>query len=141
MGGVGLGRLWDSHPKWAFALHLAVTLMLGGFAVSALIAGGGWSAVIVVAGFAVMAASLAVFTWSAIQRDWRPDQSETWDSPSTPSPSVAWESAQTAERVLWVLFAVVFLTGMALLLARSVVGFVLVVLSLALAIVAMRAHR
>jgi hypothetical protein len=29
MIGVGLGRLWDTHPRIAFVLHLLLTLYLG----------------------------------------------------------------------------------------------------------------
>ena len=44
MGGVGLGRLWDTHPKVAFVLHLLVTVYLGALAVCLLVTGatGGW---------------------------------------------------------------------------------------------------
>ena len=34
MGGAALGRLWDTHPKMAFVLHLLMTVYFGALAVS-----------------------------------------------------------------------------------------------------------
>ena len=123
-------------------LHLIVTLMIGGFALSFVLGGAGWGIVLVAAiGFVVMAGSLVFLTWAAIQDQWQPDNSYSGEAPGLPSPRGAWGSAQARERVLWVLFAMAFLAGLALLLAKSVVGFVLVVLCIPLAVVAVRAGR
>lgn len=71
MVGVALGRLWDTHPRVAFVFHLALTLMLGGFALVFIMSGKDWGvAVILAIGFLVMAAILVLFTWLAIQDGW-----------------------------------------------------------------------
>ena len=143
MGGACLGRLWASHPRLAFVLHLIVTLALGGFAVSFVFGGAGLGSVLALGiGFFLMAGSLAFFTWSAIKDQWQPDNNSDGSEPAAlPSLGVAWGSAQARERVLWSLFAIVFLVGLVLGFARSVLGIALVVLSIALAVVAVRAGR
>jgi hypothetical protein len=71
MVGIGLGRLWDTHPRVAFVLHLGITVMLGAFAVSFVWSGNNWTlSVVLTIGFLVMAAVLAFFTWAAIQDGW-----------------------------------------------------------------------
>ncbi len=144
MVGVALGRLWDTHPKVAFICHLCLTLFLGGAAVVFLLSGGGWWAVLILTvGFLLMAAILVFFTWLAIQDHWQPDDYSygTEARGRLANPRAAWGSAQAQERVLWVLFAVCFLLGLILLSSNRGVGVTLVVLSLPLAVVAMRAGR
>jgi hypothetical protein len=68
MAGISLGRLWDTHPRVAFVFHLTITVMLGGFALSFIWSGTQWVvALVLAAGFVLMAASLVFFTWVAIQ--------------------------------------------------------------------------
>lgn len=143
MGGVGLSRLWGSHPRLAFVLHLIVTLMIGAFAVTYVHSGAGWGGVLaVVIAFVLMAGSLVFLTWSAIKDHWTPDTYPYSGEPQAlPGPRAAWGSAQTRERVLWVLFAFAFLVGMVLGMQKSVLGLVLIVLSIPLAFVAVRAGR
>jgi hypothetical protein len=140
MIGVALGRLWDTHPRVAFVLHLGIAVMLGGFALSFILSGNDWgAAVILTIGFLVMTAILVVFTSLAIKDHW---QSHDYSYGSQlPSPRAAWGNAQALERVLWVLFAAAFLSGWVLLSAGSGLGVALVVLSLPLAIVAMRVGK
>lgn len=139
--GVGLSRLWASHPKLAFILHLLVTVMIGGFAASLIISRAEWPSVLVlVIGFAVMSGSLVFLTRSAIQDRWQPDD-YSYTSQPLPSPRAAWMSARALERALWVLFTVAFLAGLVLGAQKSIVGGVLLVLALPLAIIAMRAGR
>ena len=71
MGGVGLGRLWDTHPKVAFVLHLLVTVYLGALAVWLLVTGATGGGVVLTIGFAVMAGSLFLFIWLAAQSNWQ----------------------------------------------------------------------
>lgn len=69
---MGLGRLWDTHPRVAFVSHLAITVMLGGFALSFISSGHNWIAVLITGvGFLAMAATLVFFTWLAIQDNWQ----------------------------------------------------------------------
>jgi len=125
----------------AFVLHLAVTLMIGVFAVSFIYRGAGWASVLVVViGFALMAASLVFLTWLAVRNHWQPDDDLSRNAP-LPSPRAAWGNAQSRERVLWVLFVIAFFAGLALNATKSIVGVGLVVLSLLLAIVAMRVRK
>jgi hypothetical protein len=71
MAGSALGRLWDTHPRVAFAFHLIITAMMGGFAVMFLRSGREWVvALITTAGFMAMAATLVFFIWLAIQDHW-----------------------------------------------------------------------
>jgi hypothetical protein len=144
MVGVALGRLWDTHPKVAFICHLCLTLILGAAAVLFLLSGTGWWIVLILTvGFLVMAAVLVFFTWLAIQGHWQPDDYSygTEARGRLANPRVAWGSAQARERVLWVLFAASFLLGLILLASNKGVGGTLIVLSLPLAVVAMRAGR
>jgi hypothetical protein len=144
MVGVALGRLWDTHPRFAFVCHLCLTLLLGGAAVVFLLSGRDWWAVLIpTVGFLVMAAILVIFTRLAIQDHWQADD----DSYGTDgrgrlvNPRAAWGSAQAQERVLWVLFAACFFGGLILLSSNKGVGATLIVLSLPLAVVAIRAGR
>jgi hypothetical protein len=140
MVGVGLSRLWGTHPRLAFVLHLLVTLILGGFALSFVLAGTGWATILVTGiGFLLMAASLVFLTWYANKNHWQPDDYSYGSQ--LPSPRAAWGNAQALERVLWVLFAAAFLLGWVLLSAGSGFGVALVVLSLPLAFVAMRVGK
>jgi hypothetical protein len=140
MIGVALGRLWDTHPRVAFVLHLGISVMLGGFALSFILSGNDWGAALILTiGFLVMAAILVLFTWLAIKDHWQSHDSSYGSR--LPSPRAAWGNAQALERVLWVLFAVAFLLGCVLLSAGSGFGVALVVLSLPLAIVAMRVGK
>jgi hypothetical protein len=144
MVGVGLGRLWDTHPKVAFVCHLGLTLFLGGVAVWFVVSGAdGWAVLIVTAGFLVLALLLVFFTWLAIQDHWQPDDSGygTEGRGRLVNPRAAWGSTGAPERILWVLFAASFLVGLILLSSSKVVGATLVVLSVALAFIAMRAGR
>jgi hypothetical protein len=144
MVGVGLGRLWDTHPKAAFLCHLCLTIFLGGAAAEFLLSGGnGWAALVLTVAFLVMAAILVFFTWLAIQNDWQADDDSygTEGRGRLVNPRAAWGSAQTQERVLWVLFAASFLLGLTLLSSNKGVGAAFIVLSLPLAVVAMRAGR
>lgn len=143
MGGVGLSRLWASHPRVAFVAHLIVTLLIGVFAISLVYSGAAWGSVLVaVSGFVLMAGSLVLLTWFAIKDRWQPDGFSYGSEPSRlPGLQTVWGSTRTRERVLWSLFAVAFVVGLALLgFERSIVGLALFVLSIALAVVAMRAR-
>ena len=71
MVGVGLGRLWDTHPKLALVLHLLVTVSLGAVAVWLLVTGATGIGVVVTIGFAAMAGTLVLFTWLAAQNNWQ----------------------------------------------------------------------
>jgi hypothetical protein len=144
MVGVALGRLWDAHPKVAFVCHLGLTVILGGAAVVFLASDRDWWAVLILTvGFLVMAAVLVFFTWLAIQDHWQPDDSSfgTESRGRLANPRAAWGSTQAQERVLWVLFAASFWLGLILLSSNKSVGATLIVLSLPLAVVAMRAGK
>ena len=143
MGGIGLSRLWGSHPRLAFVLHLIVTLTVGGFALSFIVSGGGLGTVLVLlVGFVLMATSLVFLTWFAIKDQWQSDDSDSSEPAALPTPRAAWRNALARERALWVLFAVAFLGGISLgWAAKSAVGGALVVLSIPLAVVAIRAGR
>jgi hypothetical protein len=51
MVGVGLGRLWDTHPKVALVLHLLLTVYLGALAVWLFVTGATGTAVVLAIGF------------------------------------------------------------------------------------------
>src|SRR5205823_718870 len=136
--GVGLGRLWDTHPKVAFVLHLLVTIYLGALAVwlFAIRATGG--GVVLTIGFAVMAGSLVLLTWLAAQNSWESDDTSYDGRGQVVSPRAAWTNTQARGRILWVLFGVAFLSALVLLLAKSIVGVALILVAFVLAIIAMR---
>ena len=144
MVGVGLGRLWNTHPRVAFVCHLCLTLFLGGVAVWFVLSGtDGWAVLIVTAAFVVMALLLMFFTWLAIEDHWQPDNSSygTDGRGRLINPRTAWANTQAQARILWVLFAASFLFGLILLTSNRGVGATLIVLSLPLAAVAIRAGR
>lgn len=141
MGGVALGRLWDTHPKVAFVLHLLLALYLGVLAVGLFISGNTGGGLVFTIGFVVMAGSLAMFTWFAAENDWQSDDTSDTSHDGrgrVVSPPAAWANTRAWGRILWALFGVAFLSSCALLIARSVAGVALIVVALALAIVAMR---
>jgi hypothetical protein len=144
MVGVGLGRLWNTHPRVAFVFHLCLTLLLGGVAVWFVVSGtDGWAVLIVTAAFAVMALLLVFFTWLAIEDRWQPDNSSygTEGQGRLVNPGAAWANTQAQARILWLLFAASFLFGLVLLASNTGVGATLIALSLPLAAVAIRAGR
>ncbi len=138
MAGVALGRLWDTHPKVAFVLHLLVTVYLGAISVWLLITGATGGGVVLTIGFAVMAGSLVLFTLLAAQHNWQSDDTSYDDRGQVVSPRAAWTNTQARGRILWVLFGVAFLSALVLLLAKSIVGVALILVAFALAIIAMR---
>jgi hypothetical protein len=77
MVGAALGRLWDTHPKLAFVLHLLLTVYLGSLALWLFVTGATGIGVVLTIGFAVMAGSLVLFTWLEAQNGWQPDDSLT----------------------------------------------------------------
>ena len=138
MGGVGLGRLWDTHPKVAFVLHLLVTVYLGALAVWLFVTGATGGGVVLTIGFAVMAGSMVLFTWLAAQDNWQSDDTSYDGRGQVVSPRTAWTNAQARGRIFWVLFWLVFLAALVLLIAGSLVGVALILVAFVLAIVAMR---
>ena len=138
MIGAGLGRLWDTHPKVAFVLHLLLAVYLGAFAVWLFVTGATGIAVVVTIGFAVMAGSLALFTWFEAQTNWQPDDATDQGRGQVVSPGAAWTNTPARGRILWLLFGGAFLSALVLLLAKSIVGIALILVAFVLAIVAMR---
>ena len=138
MVGASLGRLWDTHPKVAFVLHLLLTVYLGAFAVWLFVTGAIGIAVVVTIGFAVMAGSLAFFTWFEAQNNWQSDDTSYDGRGEVVSPRAAWTNTQARGRILWLLFGIAFLSALVLLLAKSIVGVALILVAFVLAIVAMR---
>ena len=138
MVGAALGRLWDTHPKLAFVLHLLLTIYLGALAVWLFVTGATGIGVVLTIGFAVMAGSLVLFSWLGAQNGWQPDASSDDARGRVVSPRAAWTNTQARGRIFWVLFGIAFLAALVLLLAKSIVGIALILVALALAIVAMR---
>ncbi len=138
MGGVGLGRLWDTHPKVAFVLHLLVTGYLGALAAWLLVTGATGGGIVLTIAFAVMVGSLVLFTWFAAQNSWESDDTSYDGRGKLVSPRAAWTNTQARARIFWVLFGVTFLSALVLLLAKSIVGVALILVAFVLAIVAMR---
>src|SRR5713226_2547558 len=108
MGGVGLGRLWDTHPKVAFVLHLLVTVYFGVLAVGPFVTGNTGGGVVLTIGFPVMAGSLVLLTWLAAQNNWQPDDTSYDGRGQVISPRAAWTNTRVRGRILWVLFGVPF---------------------------------
>jgi hypothetical protein len=138
MGGVGLGRLWDMHPRVAFVLHLLLTVYFGVLAAGLFLTGNTGGGVVLTIGFAVMAGSLVLFTVLAAQNNWQSDDTSYDGRGQVVSPREAWTNTQARGRVLWLLFGVAFLSALVLLLAKSIVGVVLILVAFVLAIIAMR---
>jgi hypothetical protein len=139
MVGAALGRLWDTHPKLAFVLHLLLTVYLGVLAVWLFATGATTVGEVLSIGFTVMAGSLVLFTWLEAQSGWQPDDS-SYDGGRghVVSPGAAWTSTQARGRIFWLLFGVAFLAALVLLVAKSIVGIALILVAFVLAIVAMR---
>jgi hypothetical protein len=71
MGGAALGRLWDTHPKLAFPLHVLTLGVIGLATFTVWAQGSGWVAVSILAFLLVFdVASLVVATIDAAQRGW-----------------------------------------------------------------------
>ncbi len=138
MVGVALGRLWDTHPKVAFVLHVLVTVYFGALAVWLFVTGATGAGVVLTIAFAVMVGSLVLFTWFEAQNSWRSDDASYDGRGQVVSPRAAWTNTQSRGRIVWVLFGVCFLSAFVLLLAGSVIGVAMIVVALALAITAMR---
>ena len=138
MVGVGLGRLWDTHPKAAFVLHLLVTVWLGALAVWLFVTGAAGVGVVLTIGFAVMAESLVLFTLLAAQNNWQSPGISYGGTGQLASRRAAWINTQARVRILWVLFGIAFLSALVLLLAKRIVGVALILVAFVLAIVAMR---
>jgi len=138
MVGVALGRLWDTHPKVAFVLHLLVTVYLGALAAWLLVTGATAGGVALTIALVVMAGSLVLFTRLAAQNNWQSDDTSYDGRGQVVSPRAAWTNTQARGRIVWVLFGVAFLSALVLLVARSVAGVALILVAFVLAIVAMR---
>ena len=139
MGGVGLSRLWATHPRLAFVLHLLITVLAGIAVVTTASTGASWGTLLVLAAFLLMAGSLVFLTWTAVQEGWQPDHEYGANGTPMVSLRAAWVSAPTQERLLWLFFAVAFVSGLVMMLGRSLIGAALLLAALLLAIVAMRA--
>jgi hypothetical protein len=137
MVGVGLGRLWDTHPKVALVLHLLVTVWLGAVAVWLFVTDASGIAVVMTIGFSGMAGTLVLFTWLAARNKWQSEDTSYDGRRQVVSPRAAWTNTQARARIVWVLFGVAFLSALVLLIARSVVGAALILTAFVLAIVAM----
>ena len=138
MVGIGLGRLWDTHPKVAFVLHFLVAVYLGALAVWLFVTGATGGGVALSIAFAVMAGSLVLFTWLAVQSNWQSVDTSYEGRGHLVSPRAAWTNTQVRARIFWLLFGVAFLSALVLLIAGSVVGVGLILVAFVLAVVAMR---
>ncbi len=138
MVGVGLGRLWDTHPKLAFVLHLLLTVYLASLAVWLFVTGASGTGVVLTIGFAVMAGSLVLLTWLEAQNGWQSDDASYDGRGHVVSPRAAWTNTQARGRIFWVLFGFAFLSALVLLVAKSVTGIALILVAFVLAIIAMR---
>jgi len=138
MVGVALGRLWDTHPKVAFVLHLLVTVYLGALAAWLLATGATGLGVVLAIVFVVMAGSLVLFTWLAAQSNWQSDDTSYDGKGQVVSPRTAWRNTQARGRIVWVLFGIAFLSALELLLSKSIAGVALIIVAFVLAIIAMR---
>ena len=71
MGGAALSRLWDTHPKLAFPLHVCSLGVIGWVTIGLWAQGSSWVAVSILAFLFVFdAASLVIATIDAAQRGW-----------------------------------------------------------------------
>ena len=72
MAGVALGRLWDSHPRIAFPLHLASTSFIVGVGVYLWAQRTNWVTVLIVGIFAAIdVAALVMCIIAAAQDGWK----------------------------------------------------------------------
>jgi cytochrome bd-type quinol oxidase subunit 1 len=138
MVGAALGRLWDTHPKLAFVLHLLLTAYLGALALWLFVTGATGVGVVLTIGFVVMAGSLVLFTWLEAPNGWQSDDTSNDGRGNVVSPRAAWTNTQARGRIFWVLFGVAFLAALVLLIAKSIVGIAVVFVAFVLAIIAMR---
>ena len=138
MGGAALGRLWDTHPKMAFVLHLLLTVYFGVLAAGGFLSGNAGGGVVLSIGFAVMAGSLVAFTWLAARDNWQPDGTSYDGRGQMVGPRAAWANTRTWGRISWLLFGVAFLAASFLLIARNGAGVALILVAFALALIAMR---
>lgn len=122
----------------AFVLHLLLTIYIGSLGLWSLASASTGVMVVLAIGFLLMAGSLVTLTWEAVHNNWQPDYSGYGGGGQLASPRVAWANTQTWGRILWLLFALAFLSAFVLLAARSIFGVVLIVVAFVLAIVAMR---
>lgn len=70
MAGVALGRLWDTHPRLAFALQLIVSIVFGALLVSGLVQRDWTLVAIFGVGLLLEAGSLVAFTREAMANGW-----------------------------------------------------------------------
>jgi len=71
MAGSALGRLWNTYPRLAFALHLGACILIGALLIQAFVKGYEWDIdLIVSAGLLAMTVTLVIFTREAIHRGW-----------------------------------------------------------------------
>ena len=71
---MALGRLWDTHPKLAFPLHVVTCGMIGFTAIYLWTQGSGWATVVILAVlFLIDVAAVVVCTVDAAQRGWTRD--------------------------------------------------------------------
>jgi hypothetical protein len=138
MVGAALGRLWATHPKVAFVLHLLLTVYLGALAVWLFVTGATGVGLVLAIGFVVMAGSLVLFTWLEAQSGWQSDDTSYDGRGHVVSPRAAWTNTQARGRILWMLFGVAFLSALVLLLDKGIVGVALILVAFVLAIIAMR---
>jgi hypothetical protein len=138
MVGAALGRLWATHPKVAFVLHLLLTVYLGALAVWLFVSGATGVGLVLAIGFVVMAGSLVLFTWLEAQSGWQSDDTSYDGRGHVVSPRAAWTNTQARGRILWMLFGVAFLSALVLLLDKGIVGVALILVAFVLAIIAMR---
>ena len=96
MAGVALGRLWDTHPKVAFVLHLLVTVYLGALAVWLFVTGATGGGVALTIGFAVMAGSLLLLLWHAAQNNWQANDTSYDGKGQVVGPRAAWTKHSSA---------------------------------------------
>src|SRR5438309_8870055 len=115
MVGVGLGRLWDTHPRVAFVLQFLVTVYLGALVVWLFVTGATGGGVALTIGFAVMAWSLLLLLWLAAQNHWQANDTSYDGKGQVIGPRAAWTNTQVRGRIFWVLFGIVFLSALVLL--------------------------
>lgn len=70
MAGVALGRLWDTHPRLAFALQLIASIVFGALLVSGLVQRDWTLVAVFAAGLLLEGGSLVAFTREAMAKGW-----------------------------------------------------------------------